>query len=315
MNFPRLVGIGVFLSLSVLRAQQQDVSTPNAESILKEIEGLEQKQKQGKITQRNTLIKQIQNAASSAQAATAFYTQAVEDVQFKGKKDKVEAFIAWKKSHVDLLRSKEMQTALLLHLKYLLMSLQRRDMENPETLLPAVNAYLNELISYEDLISSQYPPSDETRGLLDRPVGQTVIAQWLPLGEWLPDDATWESRPGNVPGILEKNIRTVMRGKKDPQLIQTWDLEMNVEAARITAGRSEHKADQFNTVTRPRLQFKQAQDMVLIGQPNRGLTAMIALVRQNPQHPDFAIWVARIRELIKPASAQTSPPASPDTAP
>ena len=45
MNFPRLVGLGVFLSLSVLRAQQQDVSAPNAEAILKEIEGLEQKQK------------------------------------------------------------------------------------------------------------------------------------------------------------------------------------------------------------------------------------------------------------------------------
>ena len=315
MNFPRLVGLGVFLSLSVLHAQQQDVSAPNAEAILKEIEGLEQKQKKGKESERNTLIKQIQSAASSTQAATAFYTQAVEDVQFKGRKDKVEAFIAWKKSHVDLLRSKEMQTALLLHLKYLLMSLQRKDMEKPETQLPAVNAYLSELISCDDLFAKQNPPSDETRGLLDRPLGQTVIAQWLPLGEWLPDDKTWESRPGNVPGILEKNIRSVMRDNKDPQLIQTWDLEMNVEAARITAGRSEHKADQFNTVTRPRLQFKQAQDMVVIGQPNRGLTAMIALVRQNPWHPDFAIWVARIRELIKPASAQTSPPASPDTAP
>ena len=314
MNFPRLVGIGAILSISVLHAQPQDVSAPNVETVLKEIEGLEQKQKQGKITERSTLLKQIQSAAASAQAATAFYTQAVEDVQFKGKKDKVEAFIAWKKSHVDLLRSKEMQTALLLHLKYLLLSLQRKGLEKPETQTPAVMAYVNELISCDDLFSKQYPPSDETRSLLDRPVGQSVIAQWLPLGEWLPDDATWESRPGNVPGILEKNIRSVMRDKKDPQLIQTWDLEMNVEAARITAGRSEHKADQFNTVTRPRLQYKQAQDMILIGQPNRGLTSIIALVRANPWHPDFGIWVARIRELIKPASAQTSPPAPPDTA-
>ena len=200
MNFPRLVGLGVFLSLSVLHAQQQDVSAPNAEAVLKEIEGLEQKQKKGKESERNTLIKQIQSAAASGSAAGSFYTQAVGEVQFKGKKDGVEAFIAWKKAHADLLRSKEMQTALLLHLKYLLMSLQRKDMEKPETLLPPVNAYLNELISCDDLFANQKAPTDETRGLLDKPVGQTVIAQWLPLGEWLPDDKTWESRPGNVPG-------------------------------------------------------------------------------------------------------------------
>jgi len=314
MKFPRLVGIGVFLSISLLRAQQQDVAAPNTESVLKEIDGLEQKQKQGKASEKNTIIKQIQSASASGPTAANFYTQAVEDVQFKGKKDKVEAFIAWKKAHSDLLRSREMQAALLLHFKYLLLSLQRKGMEKPETQTPAVMAYVNELVSYDDLFANQKPPTDETRSLLDKPVGQSVIAQWLPLGEWLPADATWESQPGNVPGILEKNIRSVMREKKDPQLIQTWDLEMNVEAARITAGHSEHKADQFNTVNRPRLQFKQAQDMILIGQPNRGLTAMIALVRQNPWHPDFGIWVARIRELVKPASAQTSPPAAPDTA-
>jgi len=315
MNVSRFVGICVFLSVSLLHAQQQDVAAPNAESILKEIEGLEQKQKQGKVTERNTIIKQLQGAAASGPAAATFYAQAVEAVQFKGRKDKVEAFIAWKKSHADLLRSKEMQAALLLHLKYLLLSLQRKDLEKPETQLPDVMAYVNELISCDDLFAKQNPPSDETSGLLDRPVGQSVIAQWLPLGEWLPDEKIWESRPGNVPGILEKNIRSVMRVKKDPQIIPTWDLEIKVESGRITAGRSEHKAEQFNTVTCPRLQFKQAQDMILIGQPNRGLAAMIALVRTNPWHPDFGIWVARIRDLLKPASAQTSPPAAPDTAP
>ena len=315
MNFPRFASLCFFLSLSLLRAQQQDVSAPNAEAILREIDGLEQKQKQGKISERNTLVGQIQSASASGSAAANFYTQAVEDVQFKGRKDKVESFIAWKKSHAELLRSKEMQTALLLHLKYLLMALQRKDLEKPETQLPAVMAYVNELISCDDLFAKQYPASPDTSGLLDKPLGQSVFAQWLPLGEWLPDSKSWEARPGDVAGILEKNIRAVMRDKKDPQLIPTWDLEMKVEAGRITAGHSDHKADEFNSVTRPRIQFKQAQDMVVIGQPNRGLAAMLALVRTNPGHPDFAIWVARIRELIKPASAQTSPPPAPGIAP
>ena len=312
MNIPRFVGFAVFISVSLLRAQQQDASPPNAAAILQELETMEKKQKQGKVSERNAIIAQIQNASMNGPAAVSFYTQAVEDVEFKGRKDKVEAFIAWKKSHADQLRSKEMQTALLLHLKYLLLALQRKDLEKPETQLPAVTAYLNELISCDDLFSDL---KQESRSLMDKPLGQSVFAQWLSLKQWLPDDKIWESRPGDVSGILEKNIRSIMREKKDAQLSGTWDLEMKVEAARVTAGRSDHKADQFNTVTLPQMQFKQAQDMILIGQPNRGLTQILTLARTNPWHPDFAIWVAKIREMVKPASAQTSPQPTPDSAP
>ena len=312
MNFPRFVGLGVVLSISLLHAQVQDAPAPDPNAILKEIDALEQKQKLGKQAGRNAIIGQIQAVASSGPAAAAFYAQAVEEVQFKGKKDKADTFIAWKKNRAELLRSKEMQTALLLHLKYLLLSFQRKDLEKPETQLPAVNAYLNDLLASEPIFSGA---PEEARGLLDKSIRQSVFAQWLQFGELLPDEQTWESKPGDIPGILEKNLRSIMREKKDPQIIQTWDLEMKLTADRITADRSAHKADGFNTVTRPRLQFKQALDMIVIGQPNRGLAAMISLVRTNPWHPDFAIWVAKIRELVKPASApQTSPQPTPDSA-
>ena len=129
MSLSRLVVIFVFLSISLVRAQQQDVAPPNVDSILKEIEALELKQKQGKISERNALFGAIQSASASGPAAANFYTQAVEEVNFKGKKDKVEAFIAWKKSHSDLLRSKEMQTALLLHLKYLISHFEKHKEE------------------------------------------------------------------------------------------------------------------------------------------------------------------------------------------
>lgn len=315
MKTPLLAGACVLLSAAFLHAQQQDIAPPNLDNILREITALEQKQKQGKLAERNALMGQIQSAASSGSAAASFYTQAVEEVQFKGKKDKVEAFIAWKKAHADLLRSKEMQAALLLHLKYLLMSLQRKDLEKPETQVPALMAYVNELVACDDLFAKQNPPSDETKSLLNKPVSGSIFAQWLPLAEWLPDGKNWEQKPGDVPGILEKNIRSAMRDKKDPQLIQTWDLEMKIEAARITTGRSDHQADQFNSVTRPRLQFKQAQDMALVGQPNRALAEIIALVRANPLHPDFGIWVAKIRESAKPSAPTPAAPAAPDQQP
>ena len=122
-----------FLSVSLLRAQPQDVPAPDGDAILKEIDALEQKQKQGKLTGRNAIIAQIQSAASSGPAAAAFYAQAVEEVRFKGQKGAGGAIAAWKKKDATLLRSKEMQTALLLHLRYLLLSFQRKDLEKPET--------------------------------------------------------------------------------------------------------------------------------------------------------------------------------------
>ncbi len=308
MTAPRFIATVLFLSVSVIRAQQQDIAPPDLAALAREIETLELKQKQGKASEKGMLLAQIQTASSSGPAAANFYTKAVEEVQFKGKKDKPEAFSDWKKSHDDMLRSKEMQTALVLHLKYLLLSLQRKGIEKPETQLPALMAYINELVAADDLFfASPAPPDpkkkgapkDEWRSLLDSPLSASVFAQWLRLDEWLPEAKNWELKPGDLAGILDKNVRSVMRDKKDLQLIPTWDMQMKVEADRITTGRLAHKADEFNTVTKPRLLFKRAQDMAVIGQPNRGLVEVVTLVRTYPSHPDFPAWLDYIRAALR----------------
>jgi hypothetical protein len=299
------------LSVSpALRAQQdppaaQDVPAPNAESLLREIEAMEGKQKDAKAREKKELLGLVQSATASGVAAANFYERAVEEVDFAGRKDKASAFVDWKKSKADLLRSKEMQTALLLHLKYLSLALQRKGMENPEAMTPALMAYVGELVAADRDFLEQKQKPDEQKKLLEQPLGQSVFAQWLKLGQWLPEDKIWEQRPGDVAGILEKNLRPLFREKKDRQILQTWDIQLKLEADRITQGRSEHQIDKFNSTTRPTLQFKRAQDMVAIGQPNRGLVEMVAVIRANPSHPDFANWLATVRGLLKPAD--TSP--------
>ncbi len=326
MSIPRFVIAATFLSLSLLQAQQQDAAPPDLNALAKEIAALELKQKQSKLSEKSLLMAKIQAASASGSAAANFYADAVEAVQFEGKPGKGEAFQEWRKSHEDLLRSKEMQTAVQLHLKYLLLAIQRKDMDKPEAQLPALMDYVGDLIAADDLFVLAPPPpvdgkkkkapsQDERTALLDKPLGQSVFSQWLRLEPWLPEAKLWEAKPGDVAGILEKNIRPLLREAKSPNLIQTWDLQMKVEADRITTGRSDYQADSFNTVTRPQLLFKRAQDMILLGQPNRGLGEIMVLVRTYPTHPDFAQWLGKIRELIKPGSAQTSPPAAPDSAP
>ena len=286
---------------------QQDVPAPNAESLLREIEAMAGKQKDAKIQEKKALLGAVQAAAMNGVAAANFYEKAVEEVQFNGKKDKASALADWKKANADLLRSKEMQTALLLHLKYLSMALQRNGMENPATLIPDVMAHVNELAAADKILAEPKLKSNEPNKVLDQPLAQSVFSQWLKLAQWLPDDKVWEPKPGNVAGILEKNVRPLLRAKKDPQLLQTWDLQLKIEADRRTEARSEHEIDKFNTITRPTLLFRRAQDMVLIGQPNRGVVEMVAVMRANPSHPDFATWLAEVRKLLSPAPAQTSP--------
>ena len=310
--FPALAFAALTLCPSLYALQ--DAVAPNADSILRELEAIEQKQKQSKSAAKNTILTQLQSAAASGSAAASFYTDAVEQVQFQGQKGKVEAFTDWKKKNSDLLRSKPMQTALLLYMRYAALAVQRKGIEKPATLAPASLSYINELVAADDSFQESFP--DEAKNLLNKPLGQSVIAQWIELGEWLPADNAFELTPGNITGIFDKNIRPFLREAKDPQLIATWDLQMKIEADRITTGRSEHKAEQFNTVTRPKLLFLRAKDMKEIGQPNRALAEMLALVRQNPEHPDFPSWVKEIRDSVKvvapaPAPAAAEAPTTP----
>ncbi len=105
-----------------------------------------------------------------------------------------------------------------------------------------------------------------------------------------------------------------MRTVKDPALIQTWDLEMKVLADRATSGRLDFLAADFNTMVRPKMIFSRANDMILLGQKNRAVNDIYILVKTYPQHPDFSKWVAKLREILKPATPEApAPEAAPTT--
>lgn len=303
MRTPLLLTL-LALSTVVPAFAADDASAPNVDSLLKEITAIEQKREQSRSTLRNAVLTKLQAGAASGPGAINVYTDAVEAVRFEGKKEKAEAFMDWKKQNSDAFRARPTQDAAQFYFRYAILAVQRKATDKPETLVAPTLAYVGDLVKAAPTIAEA--PSQEVRELLSKPLGQSVVAQSLGLGEWLPDDKTWEQRAGDIAGILEKNVRPILRATKNPQLLQTWDLQMQVEADRITTGRSAHEANQFNTITRPKLQFQRAQDMVVLGQPNRAVGEMIALIRTYPDHPDFANWVRTARATLN-ASAGTSP--------
>ncbi|MFZ4681580.1 MAG: hypothetical protein ACOYMS_03680 [Terrimicrobiaceae bacterium] len=339
MSFPRSPFCVILCTVAICRIAlaQQDTTPVNADAILRDLDQIEQQQKQAVQSARITAISQIKAAASNGAAATNLYERAIEDTQFDGTRNKGGSFADWKASKAEILRTKEVQAALLMHLKYLVLSLERKASDKPELFAPVALDYAVELAALDPLFFKQQEFIKEQKDkrpedvavqneaakmkdeLLNKSLAESLFVKWLRLGSWLPAGDNWELTPGNIPGILEKDVRPFLRKAKNPQVVETWEFEMKVLADRITFGRLEHQAAEFNTVTRPRLQFSRANDMVEIGQKNRAASEIYSMVKTYPQHPDFTKWVQRLRELLKsaepaPATAPAATPESPKPA-
>jgi len=294
---------------------QQDGPSVDAAQILRELDAIETKQKQTLQTAKQQAINLLRPGAAGGSAASGLYESAIEATQFQGLKDKVPAFIEWKKKNTELLRSREMQAALGMHLQYLVMSLERGSAPDAAPFAIPSMQYVGELVKAKALLQKQEKPPKEPKELLDKSLNDSVFVRWLNLGPWLPAASSWELNPGNISGILDKNVRPVWREAKDVRLLESWDFQMQAEADRITTGRLDHEADQFNTVTRPKLQFSRANDMAQLGMQNRAVAEIVGLVRTYPQHPDFASWVKKLREMLKSSAPAAVAPAAPVASP
>lgn len=327
---PRVPLVVGFISLTTLPllAQQQDAQPVNVTAILQDLDKMEQTQKQTMLSTRQAAASQIQAASTNANAAVELYTQAVEAMQFDGIKNKGSNFAEWKNGRGAILRTNEMKTILLFHLRYLSLSLQRAGSDKPALFAQPAYDYVKDLGAFDPnfIKLSQKGPEPQSqrdkddavlnkeilaakKELLGGSLNDSIFVRWLRLESFLPKGDDWELKPGDIAGILEKDIRPVLRKAKDPRLLETWEFEMKIKADRVTSGRLEHDAVDFNTVTRPQLQFSRANDMVEIGQKNRAITEIYSMIKTYPTHADFGQWVARLRELLK--SSAPAPAASP----
>lgn len=298
-KLPRLV-CSFLVSLTPLLHAQQDGPALDSDAILREIAALEDKQKQTIKQARSASENLLRTGANGGPAAVDLYEKAVEATRFEGLKDKVPAFVDWKKKNAELFRSSEFQEALAFHISYLLLTMARAGAENGEEFAKPSLDYAAQLRQFrEKLIKGDHTP-DLVKELLDKGVNESVFTKWLNLAPWLNAGKDWESSPGNLAGILEKNVRSVYRTTKNPQLPATWDFEMQYEADRISTGRLADAADKFNAINRPKMQFSKANDTILIGMKNRGTSEILMLIRTYPQHPDFGNWVSRMKELLAP---------------
>jgi len=272
-----------------------DQAPLDAATALADLAKLENARAQSLEEQRSKATSAVRQAAGSPSTAGRLYESAIEAT---GQID----FAEWKKRNSDLLRRKAFQEAVQIHLRYLLMSLERGRSEDSAYWAEPSLKYARELASWttrKDNRQLQGP----AREMLDKPLAESPFVRWLRLGPFLPSGKVWEQKPGNLSGILENNVRNPWRAAGDPRLEAAWQLELETAAARATDD-GEHGAEDFNTRTAPALSFQRAMDRAAIGQPNRAAADILGIAGKYPGHPDFPRWAEALRGILgeKPAA-------------
>ncbi len=271
----------------------------DATATLAELAKLESAYRQSMEQQREQATAALRQAAGNPGSAGRFYEEAVEA---SGAPD----FSDWKKKNADLLRDKNFQEAVQMHLRYLLLSLERGSSDEPARWAEPSLQYARELARLQVEKDHRQGPG-QARDILNRPLTESPFVRWQRLGALLPRGDSWELVPGNLAGILEKNVRQPWRQSGDARVDTAWQIELETGAALATDAGSDRAAEDFNTRIAPPLLFRRARDRAATGQPNRAAADILDLARQHPGHPEFPQWAATLREMLQtPASPQES---------
>jgi len=227
---------------------------------------------------------------------------------------------------------------------------QAREARNAEMMIDALEINLKKEREAMEPVATNYPvgprrapvpalarekrdSSENVRRLYDeianRPLGGSVYVEAMHLTEYLtnlsPSERAarqaakndtelatdWEPTPANADGIYEKVVLPQLRTEKDARAVEYWDGKMQREADRATLSKLTFEIEKFNQVRRSQLLWNRAEEYAQIGQKNRAITEMFAVIKGNPTHADAGAWIAELKTLLVPAPpAGAAAPAS-----
>ncbi len=247
------------------------------------------------------VLQELNAAAGSNTTAIAFYEQAMRATLFAGQNREQTQFQEWKKKEASDLKDPEFQTAVRLHLTYLVLTLQRANGATTQQILPSLLSYISQVLADDDLTKQDLMKGSVTDGL---------FAKWYGIGKLFDKLKDWETNPGNWDGMYQKTILPQMRKDKDPRVLDYWDAKLQREAVRASSSRLALSIDRFNQVRKPSLLWSRAEDLPASGQRNRAITEMFTLVKNYPDHESNAAWIGKLKTILTAGSQPAPAPAS-----
>jgi hypothetical protein len=318
---------------------QQDAPAIDVGQLLQALRAIRDQQTAQLKTQKQNALQQINAVAGSPERAMQFWEEAVRATQFDGMAKEGAQFRAWKENEGELLKEKEVQTAVHLHLTWLALTLQRSAGVKIKDLLPSVVNYTKELSTDEavmDALSDNMKHEKEAAAIAPAGGGNrrpqtgakkasdgaikkahdqilrgaltgSPVVKWLNLGDAIHVDK-WETNPSNFDGIFTNIILPELRDQKDVRVLEYWDIKLKKEADNASRSKLAYEIEKFNTQRRPALLWNRSQEYVNLGQKNRAVSEMFALIKTYPTHPDADDWIGKLEQMLLPPA-----PAAPTT--
>ncbi len=295
MTFPRsllLVPSALLCAVLPLRAQQP-APPIDAAAVLAALKDIKTKQAQAVSKEKGQVLESIRAALADPVKA---YDQAVAAVEFQGKGNEGAKIGEWRKQNGELLRDRGFANVLRLQLSYISLTWQHYMGVKTKDQLPALYDYTSQVIANFDTIW--------TFKMADKSLNDNVFVKYFQIGPYINGLPDWETQLFNVDGIFQKTILPELRLEKDPRLLAYWDNKIQTEASQIDQKSNGLATNKFNMVRRPTLLWNRAEDELALGDLNRTVADMLALIRAHPDHPDFDKWAARLTELVTPTKAE-----------
>jgi len=313
-SFARWLSLALIcaLPLTVGSLQAQDAPPIDASKLLEGLQKLEEQNEEATQEGAESLQALFRNSAGNFGAARDLYYQCRRVLDFEGEGRESIKFREWEdKFEADMEKSdreNEFAALLSLHLRYLVLSLQRAKAQNPDevaALMPQLKAFAEEVAAF----STEY----EGRGrgevgkvfqeLWERPITASPFLRAQNAGNFVGEIEPWEPVVSNYAGMFEKVLLPFWRQGRDTQAIAYWDMRLAILEQRLAEIELAVEKQRLAGIARPELHWNKAKEYTLIGQPNRGVLAMYEVVRANPNHPEFEDWVTEIRNMLQPKPA------------
>jgi|GEM_PF-1489661 hypothetical protein len=350
MSLPKSAAV---LSLALVTAslmaqtgtQMRDDPPPDLKKLTEQVEQLAETREKQRIAYLESVRQQVLNALQGSGNAGNYMIECMREIRFGGRKGGNTEYNDWKKENRDLFTNSQFEKAATLHLKYLLLTLERGTKESSEPMMKKVWAHLAELDDAKDLLGVIDRPKRETKirvvdenqdvvneivgditslqqpnvhgrsgpgeirqyveQMLNSPVDNGFPGQALKLSGRLGPFENWAMSPGDFSAIIEQNIRPILRESRDAKtLLWSWDYEIAYLRAITQKRKNEREITEFETVTLPRMLWKQARDAALVGMPNKALAMQIDIARRFPGHNDFEAWTDAIESSLAVIAAE-----------
>lgn len=133
---------------------QQDAPPIDVGQLLQTLRALREQQTTQLRSQKQTAVQQLSAVISSPEKAVQLWEEAVRGTQFEGMAKEGAQFRAWKDGEGEALKERLVQNAVILHLRWLVLTLQHSAGTKTKDLLPTVVNYTKDLVNDEAAVEA-----------------------------------------------------------------------------------------------------------------------------------------------------------------